>query len=205
VIDTLAFKAPGTASDSSNPGVLKPDASRLVGLAAIVFSVVYFVSDLLEVGQGDFSTVRLVLTYVGEAAIPLFVLGLYAVRWRQLGRVGLFGAIAYAYAYVFFTSTVMYALIAKTVNYHDLSKVFGAWMTVHGLVLLVGGILFGVAVVHSRALPAWTGWCLMVGVALVAAASGWSNLARTIAAAFPAAAFIGMGYAVLRGAQVKVL
>lgn len=177
--------------------------SKLVGLAAIGFSAVYFISDLLEVTQGDFSTFRLVLTYAGEAAIPLFVLGLYAVRWRQLGRIGLIGAVAYAYAYVFFTTTVMYALIAKTTDYKALSNVFGAWMTVHGVVLLIAGVLLGMAVVHSHALPRWTGYCLALGVALVAAASGFSNVARTIAAAFPAAAFMGMGWALLHPSKVS--
>jgi hypothetical protein len=38
-----------------------------------------------------------------------------------------------AYSYVFFTSTVVYALISGTPNYKALVKVFGAWMTVHGL------------------------------------------------------------------------
>jgi hypothetical protein len=49
------------------------------GLAAIIFPALYLISDLIEVAQGGFSTVRLSLTYAGEAAIPLFVLGLYAV------------------------------------------------------------------------------------------------------------------------------
>jgi hypothetical protein len=177
---------------------------KLVGAGAIVFSVVYFVSDLLEVIQGDFSTFRLALTYAGEATIPLFVLGLYAMRWRQLGRLGLFGALAYAYAYVFFTSTVVYAMIAKTRNYDALSKVFGGWMTLHGLVLVVGGALLGLAVIRSGALPRWTGFCLMTGVVLVAAASSFSNVVRTIAAAFPAAAFIGMGLAVLASSHPGV-
>jgi hypothetical protein len=104
-----------------------------VGLAAIIFSAVYFASDLIEVVQGDFSTGRLSLTYVGEAAIPLFVIGLYAVQRPRIGWLGLFGATAY----------------------------------------------------------------LMARVVLVAAASGLSNLERTIAAAFPATAFTGMGIALL--------
>jgi len=35
----------------------------IVGLAAIVFSVLYFVSDLIELAQGGFSTGQLALTY----------------------------------------------------------------------------------------------------------------------------------------------
>jgi hypothetical protein len=159
---------------------------------------VYFISELIEVGQGGFSTFRLFLTYVGEAAIPLFVIGLYAVQRPRIGRLGLAGAIAYAYSFVFFTSTVVYALIAGTPNYKALTKVFGAWMTVHGLILLVGGLAFGLAVVRAGVLPRWTGVCLMAGVVLVVAASGLPDIARTIAAAVPATAFIGMGIALLR-------
>ena len=75
----------------------------------MVFSVVYLISDLIEVTQGDFSTFRLSLTYVAEAAIPLFVLGLYAVQRPRIGRLGLFGATLFAYSYVFFTGTVLNA------------------------------------------------------------------------------------------------
>jgi hypothetical protein len=86
---------------------------------------------------------------------------------------------------VFFTSTVIYALISGTRDYEALTKVFGAWMTVHGLILLLGGLAFGLAVV-------------LVGVVLVVAASGLPDIARTVAASVPAIAFIGMGAALLR-------
>lgn len=170
-----------------------------IGLAAIGFSVVYLASDVLEVGQGHFSVVRLALTYAGEAAIPLFVLGLYALQRPRIGRLGLFGAAAYAYSYVFFTSTVVYALAADTRDYQGVTKAFGAWMVVHGLIMLIGGVAFGIAVVRARVFPRWTGVCLAVGVILVAAASGLPTVARTVAEAVPAAAFIGMGWALLRG------
>jgi hypothetical protein len=176
----------------------------LIGLAAVTFTAVYFLSDLIEVAQGGFSTFRLSLTYAGEAAIPLFVIGLYAAQRPRIGRLGFAGAIAYAYSYVFFTSTVIYALISGTPNYKALVKVFGAWMTVHGLILLLGGLAFGLAVARAGVLPRWTGICLMAGVVLVVAASGLPDVARTIAAAVPATAFIGMGTALLRSAANSV-
>jgi hypothetical protein len=106
--------------------------------------------------------------------------------------------VAYAYSYVFFTSTVVYALIAGTPNYQDLTRVFGAWMTVHELIMLAGGLAFGLAIARAGVLPRWTGIALMAGVILVVAAAGLPNLARTVAAAVPDAAFIGMGLALLR-------
>lgn len=168
-----------------------------VGSAAISFSLVYLLSDIIEVAQGGFSTVRLALTYAAEAAIPFFVLGLYAVQRPSIGRIGLVGALAYAYSYVFFTSTVVYALVAGTPNYRALSTIFGAWMVIHGLVMVVGGLMFGFAVARAGLLPQWTGWCLMLGVVLVAAASGLPSIARTVAEALPVAAFVGMGFALL--------
>jgi hypothetical protein len=70
-------------------------------------------------------------------------------------------------------------------------------MTVHGVIMLAGGLAFGLAVVRAGVLPRWTGICLMAGVVVVAAASGLPNIARTVAAAVPDAAFIGMGIALL--------
>lgn len=164
----------------------------------------YFISDLIEVAQGGFSAFRLFLTNIGEAAIPLLVIGLYAVQRPRIGHLGFLGAIAYAYSYVFFTGTVVYALISGTPNYKAFVKVFGPWMTVHGLILLIGGLAFGLAVVRAGVLPRWTGICLMAGVVLVAAASGLPDVARTVAAAVPATAFMGMGTALLRGASNSV-
>ncbi len=172
---------------------------ELVGLAAIVFSAVYLISDVVEVVQGNFSTSRLILTYVGESTIPLFVGGIFVAQRPRIGLLGLFGAVTYAYSYVFFTSTVVYALVAGTPDYPALTAKFGPWMTVHGALMLIGGVAFGVAVVRARVLPRWTGVALMGGVILVSLASGLPTFARAIAEAGPAVAFIGMGIALLRG------
>jgi hypothetical protein len=77
-----------------------PDAAMLVGVATVMFSALYFLSDLVEFAQGGFSTPQLVFTYVAEAAIPLFVLGLYAMQRPRIGRLGLIGAVGYAYSFI---------------------------------------------------------------------------------------------------------
>lgn len=171
----------------------------VVGWAAIVFSALYVVADVVEVAQGDFSTFRLLLTYGAEAAIPLFVIGLYVVQRPAIGPLGLVGAVAFAYSYVFFTSTVVYALVADIPDWQGVSDAFGAWLVVHGAVMLVGGLAFGWAVWHAGVLPRWTGVCLMVGVVAIAAASGSGNAVRLVAEAVTATAFIGMGLALVRG------
>jgi hypothetical protein len=55
-----------------------------------------FVSDAMELAAGGFSTPQLVLTYIAEAAIPVFVLGLYAVQRPHIGTLGRLGAIGYS-------------------------------------------------------------------------------------------------------------
>jgi hypothetical protein len=63
-------------------------------------------------------------------------------------------------------------------------------MTVHGVIMVVGGLAFGLAIVQAKQLPRWTGICLMIGVVLVATASGLPTLARTVAEAVVAAALL---------------
>ncbi|CAN5463463.1 hypothetical protein BH11ACT8_BH11ACT8_03780 [soil metagenome] len=175
----------------------RSSARCAVGVAAILFPLVYLVSDLVEVAQGDFTLFRLSLTYAGEAGFPLFVVGLAMLVQDWIPRWATAGALAYAYSYVFFTSTVVWAIAARTPDWETLGEVFGWWMTVHGAIMVVGGIAFGVGVARSGILPPWTGWALAVGVVLVAGASGMGNPERTVAAAVPDAAFIGMGIALL--------
>jgi hypothetical protein len=49
--------------------------ARSVGAAAVASSLLYLISDVLEIAQGDFSTVRLVLTHTAEAHGLLMVAG----------------------------------------------------------------------------------------------------------------------------------
>jgi hypothetical protein len=173
------------------------EAHLVVGVAAILFPVVYLVSDLVEVAQGDFSVFRLSLTFIGEAGLPFVVVGLVALLFDRLPRWATLGALAYAYSFIFFTSTVVWAIVAGTPSWETLGEDFGWWMTVHGAVMVAGGIAFGIGVALSGVLPPWTGWGPALGVVLVAGASGMGNLERTLAAAVPDVAFAGMGIALL--------
>ncbi len=175
----------------------RDDLGWLVGTATLGFTALYVISDVLEVTQG-FTTMRLLLTYAGEAAIPLFVIGLYALHRPRIGRLGAAGALAYAYSFVFFTGTVLYALVVGSPDYRAVAAAFGIWMTVHGVIMVLGGIAFGAAVIRARVLPRWTGICLIAGVTLVVAPSGLPTFARAIAESVQGAAFIGMGLALLR-------
>jgi hypothetical protein len=170
-----------------------------VGLAAVVFSCLYVASDVIEAVQGGFSDPQLVLTFVAEVAIPFVVVGLYLAQRPKIGRLGSLSAAAYAYSYVFFTGTVVYAIVQSTVDYAALTKTVGVWMTIHGAVMVVSGLGFGVAVIRADVLPAWTGLTLMVGVLAVAVSQTAPEGVQVVAAAIRAAAFAGMGLALMSG------
>ena len=182
--------------ETSTPGH-EATFAPAVGLAAVVFSAIYFVSDLLELAQGGFSTPQLVLTYVAEAAIPLFVIGLYAVQRPHIGRLGLLGAVGYAYVYVFFTGTVLLALVERSPDWDALVGDLGPWATVHGLLMVLAGSAFGVATVRAGVLPRWTGALLLVGVVLVAVGSQLPGAVQLLCAGVRDLAFAGMGLSLL--------
>ncbi len=168
------------------------------GVAAIVFSALYLLSDVYEELEDGFSTPQLLLTLVAEAAIPVFVVGLALAQRPKIGRLGIWSAGAYAYAYVFFTATVVYALVDGTPDYDALTDDLGLAMTVHGAIMVVAGIGFGVAVIRARVFPAWTGAVLVAGVVAVAATQDASGIVPLIATGLRDLAFAGMGVALLR-------
>jgi hypothetical protein len=171
--------------------------ATVVGWAAVGFSALYLISDLLELGQGGFSTPQLVMTYVAEAAIPLFVLGLYAVQRPRIGWPGLVSAVLYAYTFVYFTSTVVYALVERTSDWQSLERRLGVWLTVHSLLMLLAGVGFGIAVIRARVFPLWTGATLIAGMLLMVITSSLPAIAQTASAGIRDLAFAAMGATLL--------
>jgi hypothetical protein len=163
----------------------------------VVFSALYLLSDVIELLQGGFSTTQLVLTYISEAAIPLFVIGIYAAQRPRIARLGLLGAVGYAYTFVFFTSTVVFALVQHTGDWNALKNQMGAWIAVHSALMVVTGLVFGYAVVRAGVLPRWTGVLLMLGMLSMVVATALPDVVQTGAAAIRDVAFAGMGAALL--------
>jgi hypothetical protein len=179
--------------------VVRSRAVEALGVAAVVFSVLYFASDVWEAVQGGFSAPQLWLTLVAEAAIPAVVVGLYLAQRPRIARHAAVAAGAYAYAYVFFTATVVVALVRGTPDYATLSEQLGAWMTVHGAIMLVAGVWFGYAVVRAEVLPRWAGVALALGVVAVAASQGAPEGVQLVAAGLRDVGFAGMGAGLLVG------
>lgn len=187
-------------SQTSLGGVMpRNPVVTLLGGFMLIASGLYFVSDVIEAVQGGFSEGQLWLTLVAEAAIPVFVIGLAAAQRAHLGRLGALAAVGYAYSFVVFTGTVVYALVNGTEDYAALSDELGVVMTVHGAVMVVAGLGLGFAVLRSRTLPAWTAVALMAGVVLVALTQTMPEGAQLAAAGVRDLGFAGMGTALLMG------
>lgn len=201
---TAAAEAVGNPDDETARKGLSRHSRASVGLAVLLFSVLYFISDGIEALQGGFSTLQLLLTLVAEAAIPVLVLGLYAAQRPRIGRLGLLSSIAYAYAFVFFTGTVIYALANHTSDYSALSDQLGALMTFHGAIMVIAGIGFGIAVLRAGILPAWTAVALGAGVVLAAATQTAPGGAQLLAAAVRDLGFGGMGFALWQTRSVPL-
>jgi len=152
---------------------------------------------VVELAQGGFSTPQLLLTLAAEAAIPIFVVGLYVLQRPRIGLLGLGGTVGYAYSFVFFTGTVWFALMNGTSSWDELVGEVGAWMTIHGVLMVVAGVAFGLAVVRAGVLPPWMGVVLMAGVALVAVSSGLPDIVQTASAGVRDLAFGAMGVSLL--------
>lgn len=180
-----------------NPLVARPREAEALGSAAVLFSVLYFTSDVWEAVQGGFSAPQLWLTLVSEAAIPVVVVGLYLVQRPRIARHAAIAAGAYAYAYVFFTVTVVIALVQGTPDYATLDEQLGPWMTAHGAIMLIAGVWFGYAVVRADVLPRWAGVALALGVLAVAGSQGAPEGLQLVAAGLRDVGFAGMGAGLL--------
>jgi hypothetical protein len=171
---------------------------EVIGLLALASSVLYFGSDVIEVLQGGFSTGQLWLTFVAEATLPVFILGLWLLQRPRIGRLGGLSAIAYAYSFVFFTATVAYALVNGTRDFEQLGEELSPAMPIHGAVMVLAGVGFGYAVSRAGVLPRWTGMALAIGVALIPLSSlVVADAVGLIAVGLRDLAFAGMGAALL--------
>jgi hypothetical protein len=144
---------------------------------------------------GGFTTIQLWLTLASKAALPALSLASTRCNARRSGRLGRYGAAAYAVAYLYFTDTVIYALAHGMPDFTALNQALSPAMSVFGAVMVAAGIAFGAATYYARVLPGWTG-----------PASPWGRprgrharpaCRRRAAIGVRDLAFIGMGIAAL--------
>ncbi len=179
--------------------MLSKNLRLIIGLATIIASTLHILSDFLEVFSGGFSADQLWINYVAFLPIPFLMIGLYAVQLPLSGWMSLTGAVAYGTSFIFFAGTTLYALVAKTADYSTLLEELGSIYTFYGGLMVVGGILFGIAVIRARVLPRWTGWLLILGVSLnlIFRLLAFPDLSQIIGSIVRNIAIVGMGVAMV--------
>jgi Na+/phosphate symporter len=96
---------------------------------------------MVELAAGRLSTGQLIVTYLAEALIPFFILGLHGVQHPKGGWLSLLGAVLYGFAFVGFSATVLYPLVTGTRDADAVFDDFGAIYTSHAVLALIGGLV----------------------------------------------------------------
>lgn len=173
----------------------------VVGATAIAAPVLHSFTDALEWYQGGFSPAQLWLNYVAFLPMPWLLLGFYAVRQQDLGILGLVGALLHGVAFTYFTHTTLLALALGAPNYEALWHQLGLTYTVHGAFMVFGGLMFTLAALRTKGLPALAVWLFAAGllVNLTLALLPAPDILQTLGTAVRNAGLVGMGLATLSG------
>jgi hypothetical protein len=181
---------------------MDPATRRAVALGAIGAPLLHSVTDLMEWLQGGFSPLQLWANYLAFLPIPAILIGLYAAQRPRISRWGLVGAVLYGFAFVFFTFTTLLAILGKVPSYADLWEQLGPLYTVHGALMIAGGLLFGSATLKAQVLPRWAPVLFLAGLGLnlLITFLPVADLYQTLGTTLRNAGLMGMGWAVWRRA-----
>jgi hypothetical protein len=175
----------------------------LVGVAAIAAPILHCVTDAMEWHHGGFSPAQLWLNYLAFLPMPWLLLAIHAVCEEELGSVGLVGALLYGVAFTYFAHTTLFALATHAPTYEAMWQQLGPTYTVHGALMVVGGLLFAWSALRAGAFPRPAVWLFGAGllVNLVLALVPAPDILQTVGTAIRNAGLVGMGYAILKGSR----
>lgn len=171
----------------------------VVGVAAIAAPVLHALSDAIEWFQGGFSTAQLWLSYLAFLVLSWLLLGIAVVQTNRPGPAGLLGALLYGVAFTYFAHTALYAMAERTPSYEALWQRLGPAYTVHGALMVIGGLLFSWSALRAGWLPGRAIWLFAVGLSvnLILALTGSPEILQTIGTAIRNLGLVWMGIAIL--------
>lgn len=174
--------------------------SWIIAITAIAAPTLHLASDVLEWTGGGFSTLQLAVNYAGFLPMPFLMLGLYSAQLPRIGWVGLAGSVLYSVAFIYFSHTTLYALENSIPDYVTLWGRLGWVYTFHGMLMIAGGMLFGVASLRAGVL--WRG---AVGLFLLGTTLNLAigllplpDIVQTIGSTVRNIGLIGMGVGMIR-------
>jgi hypothetical protein len=171
-----------------------------VGITAVLAPFFHSVTDAMEWYQhGLFSVSQLWLNYVAFVPMSWLLLGIYAVHDPRPALAGLIGALLYGAAFTYFAHTTLYALSEHVPDYETLWQHLGSLYTVHGGLMVVGGLLFGWSILDAGWLPKWSALLFLGGIVtnLVLTFLPAPDIFQTLGSAARNAGLVAMGYVIL--------
>lgn len=115
----------------------------------VAATLTHLATDLIELYLGEFASFQLWLNYAAFVAMPFAIVGLAAIRWQEVGYFGVVAGICYAVPFIYFAHTTLFALHLDIRTYEDLLGQMGGMYTAHGLMMVVGGLLFGLSFLNT--------------------------------------------------------
>jgi hypothetical protein len=179
---------------------MKSSALRItVGITALVAPFIHSMTDALEWYQHGFSVSQLWLNYIAFVPMSWLLLGLYAVHEPAPGALGLIGALLYGAAFTYFSHTTLFALYENVSTYEELWRRLGGTYTVHGALMVCGGLLFAWSALRAKWLPRFSVLLFLAGIIanLVLSYPPTPDILQTIGSAARNAGLVAMGYFVL--------
>lgn len=181
---------------------MAPDSKALhylVGVTAILAPVLHSATDVFELVNGGFTPGMLWLNYVAFLPMPWLLLGIYAVHDVRPPTLGLVGAVLYGAAFTYFAHTTLFALIQRTPTYEELWLALGTAYTVHGALMVIGGLMFAWAMLRAAWLPQGAIWLFALGLLfnLVLAVLPVPDILQTLGTALRNTGLLIVGYAIL--------
>lgn len=157
----------------------------------------------MEWHQQGFSSLQLWLNYIAFLPMPWLLLGLYAVQDPCPNVMALTGALIYGVAFTYFAHSTLYAIAEHVPSYEALWSRLGGLYTLHGGLMVLGGIMFAWSSFRRNRLPRWALLLFGAGVAcnLVVALVPAPDIYQTIGSRVRNLGLMGMGYSVLVGAR----
>lgn len=154
----------------------------------------------MEWQQHGFSALQLWLNYFAFLPMTWLLLGIHAVHEPRPGTVGLVGALLYGAAFTYFAYTTLFSLSEGIPDYERLWSRLGATYTVHGGLMVVGGLMFAWSTWRAGWLPTLSIACFAAGlvVNLVLALVPAPDIFQTVGSALRNAGLVLMGIHLMR-------
>lgn len=139
---------------------------KTVALAAILAPLLHSITDVLEWIHSGFSATQLLLSYLAFLPMTWLLLGLYLVLQPRLNVLALIGALLYGVAFTYYAFTVLFAWMEAIPDYAHMVERLGGSYALHGVLMILGGLLFAAACIRSSVLPLWALSLFVAGLLL---------------------------------------